>query len=565
VDAKFSTPCRVAQLAIFSTLQWSQSDAKGQEFMPTIRVWKSLLERARDRAVLTSDERSRADAIICAGTGDIAVDPNDLPLPMARALLDEGKLKPNERGAVALRVLGMRAGAFDHQQLYETVIGGPIELGSILLAASTGKPNAELLWNDRWYPVKVSAEIHEEDKTAKSATIAVKLGIGGSVLQYKLPVNPVWFQTSDGQQRETTVIQILEQVGFRRLQIEVSKYNLRVVSAERLAAQSGKQMLACGAVLELSQGWHSDLSEIPLGTAESPRRVVVESTLTDPRHREEYYPSRIYGSFDEKVSRLPLVRVFSLDTKRYVHADVDDLREYEYDPEAITRLILPPEMKKVLGSVFRASRQELFADHVRHKHGGIVILACGPSGVGKTLTAEVYAELTERPLYVLEFGELGTTVQEIEHNLAKVFARVVKWSAVLQFDECEVFLAKRGDDLQRSAIVGIFLRMLDYYEGLLFLTTNRPEVLDHAVHSRVMLRLDYPELTTEARIDVWRSMLRAAGLHLPNEQLDQVATEPLNGRQIRNRVRLAKIIFGPGELDSARLRSIAQFNSMPNR
>jgi hypothetical protein len=510
--------------------------------------------------LLTPEERIRVDAILGSGTGDLSVDPGELPLAIARALLDEGKLKPNERAAIALRVLGMKTADFDHQQLYDTAVGGPIEFGSILLAACNGRPNAELLWNDRWYPVQVSAEIHEQDKTAKAATIAVRLGIGESVLQYMLPVNPVWFQTPDGQQRETTVIQILQQVGFRRLQTAVGQFNLRVVAAERLAAQSGKQMLACGAVLELTRGWLSNLSELPLGSEETPRRVVVEPSLIDPNHRDDFHPSRLHRSFDENVSRLPLVRVFSLDTKRYVYADVDDLREYEYDPGAIDRLILPEEMKNVLNSVFRASRQDLFADHVRHKHGGIVILACGPSGVGKTLTAEVYAELTERPLYVLEFGELGTTVQEIENNLSKVFARVVEWSAVLQFDECEVFLAKRGEDLQRSAIVGIFLRMLDYYEGLLFLTTNRPEVLDYAVHSRVMLRLDYPELTSEARVDVWRSMLSAAGLHCQEIHLREIAQEPLNGRQIRNRVRLAKILFGSSEIDPVQLRSLGKFS-----
>ena len=143
-------------------------------------------------------------------------------------------------------------------------------------------------------------------------------------------------------------------------------------------------------------------------------------------------------------------------------------------------------MKSVLRRVFETPTDKLFGDLIRGKHGGVVILACGSPGVRKTLTAEVYAEMSRRPLYVLEFGELGTTVQEIEHNLERVFARVVRWRAVLQFDECEIFLSQRGNDLERSAIVGIFLRMLDYYEGLLFLTTNRADALDPAIRSRVV-------------------------------------------------------------------------------
>ena len=99
---------------------------------------------------------------------------------------------------------------------------------------------------------------------------------------------------------------------------------------------------------------------------------------------------------------------------------------------------------------------------------------------------------------MLELGELGTTASELEQNLQRVFTRVARWNAVLQFDECEIFLTQRGEDLERSAIVGIFLRLLDYYQGILFLTTNRPDVLDHAVRSRVMLKLEYPDLDLPA-------------------------------------------------------------------
>jgi len=93
-----------------------------------------------------------------------------------------------------------------------------------------------------------------------------------------------------------------------------------------------------------------------------------------------------------------------------------------------------------------------------------------------------------------------------------VFARVTRWNAVLQFDECEIFLSKRGQDLERSAIVGIFLRLLDYYEGILFLTSNRPEVIDEAILSRVMLRLTYPGLERRnATGDLARDVLRSGG------------------------------------------------------
>jgi hypothetical protein len=40
-------------------------------------------------------------------------------------------------------------------------------------------------------------------------------------------------------------------------------------------------------------------------------------------------------------------------------------------------------------------------------------------------------------------------------------------------DEADVFLAQRDStDVQRNALVSIFLRKLEYYQGILILTTN---------------------------------------------------------------------------------------------
>ena len=218
-------------------------------------------------------------------------------------------------------------------------------------------------------------------------------------------------------------------------------------------------------------------------------------------------------------------------------------------------------MQSVLEKVFSTPTEELFGDLVRGKHGGVVILACGSPGIGKTLTAEVYAEITERPLYILEFGELGTTVEIIEENLRRIFGRIVRWNAVLQFDECEIFLAQRGEDLERSAIVGIFLRLLDYYEGILFLTSNRPDVLDDAVKSRVMLRLDYPDLTQEVQSKIWQKMFEEAGLKLTGGSFSDLAKNDLDGRRIRNLTRLARIMQPDRQISIQEMESLINFSA----
>lgn len=49
------------------------------------------------------------------------------------------------------------------------------------------------------------------------------------------------------------------------------------------------------------------------------------------------------------------------------------------------------------------------------------------------------------------------------------------WGAVLLLDEADVYLERRSiNDLMRNSLVSIFLRLLEYFQGILFLTTNRP-------------------------------------------------------------------------------------------
>ncbi|MDB5297488.1 MAG: ATPase central domain protein, partial [Phycisphaerales bacterium] len=512
----------------------------GDQVVAKLAVYKSLLESARDRAALSDEQLAEVRQLVDAvPSGMQRVELDDYPMVFLRALLEDPKLKANQRAVLALHIHGVRE-SLDRDTVYRLRVGNPIEFGSAFAMLGRQHPSAEFTWNGRWYPVVLQAAFQEdESKLAKVVYLQATLGLVDRTHQLTWHVDPALFVDERGEPRERTVLEVIERFGLRRLQLPAADHNLRLVRAERTAAEAGTQVWVRGNVVEpQSRFWFgSGLSERPLGTPEVPRRAVVEPTLGVEDRGEYGYFGRSRAMAAEGTSRLPVVRVFSLDLKAYVYADVDDLVPYEYDETALSRLFLPEKMRAVLGTLFSTPTDQLFGDLIRGKHGGIVILASGNPGVGKTLTAEVYAEMARRPLYVLEFGELGTTVEVIERNLGAIFARVVRWQAVLQFDECEIFLSQRGDDLERSAIVGIFLRMLDYYEGLLFLTTNRPDTLDYAIRSRVMLRLEYPDLGPATRADIWAAMLRAANVRLTEGDVAALAAPGLNGRQIRNLVR----------------------------
>jgi len=51
-------------------------------------------------------------------------------------------------------------------------------------------------------------------------------------------------------------------------------------------------------------------------------------------------------------------------------------------------------------------------------------------------------------------------------------------------------------------------RVLEYYSGILFLTTNRPGAIDERFKSRIHVILDYPLLNWETTKAIWKMNFR---------------------------------------------------------
>ena len=114
----------------------------------------------------------------------------------------------------------------------------------------------------------------------------------------------------------------------------------------------------------------------------------------------------------------------------------------------------------------------------------------GNPGCGKTLTAEAVAEVTRRPLYPVSAGELGTEPEKVDKQLTAILDISHRWSAILLLDEADVFLQERdAKDVARNALVSIFLRQLEYYQGIMILTTNRIGDCDPAFESMASTEL----------------------------------------------------------------------------
>ncbi|KAJ5494612.1 hypothetical protein N7463_010699 [Penicillium fimorum] len=147
-------------------------------------------------------------------------------------------------------------------------------------------------------------------------------------------------------------------------------------------------------------------------------------------------------------------------------------------------------------------------DLIQGKGKGLIILLHGEPGVGKTSTAECVADHTKRPLFPVTCGDIGDNAEFVEMNLERNFQLAHKWGCVLLLDEADVFLKRRNDtDLARNAVVSgkSVARTLEYYSGILFLTTNRVGQIDRAFKSRIHVSLYYPKLDKKTSIQIWRN------------------------------------------------------------
>ena len=88
--------------------------------------------------------------------------------------------------------------------------------------------------------------------------------------------------------------------------------------------------------------------------------------------------------------------------------------------------------------------------------------------MGKTATAECVAASYGKPLLPITCGDLGLQPKEVEATLQISFQLAQAWDCVMLLDEADIFLAQRtNQDIERNALVSVFLRVLEYYEGIL--------------------------------------------------------------------------------------------------
>lgn len=157
------------------------------------------------------------------------------------------------------------------------------------------------------------------------------------------------------------------------------------------------------------------------------------------------------------------VNGFCFPYKEWAQLSVASLADVTWNEEAFSRLEISETRRRIIHGLVKAHRnnEASFDDIVSDKGRGMVGLLTGSPGVGKTLTAEVVAEVTHRPLYTASGGELGADAEKVDSRLQIILEITRRWACVLLIDEADVFLSTRGKSVEQDTLVSIFLRRLE--------------------------------------------------------------------------------------------------------
>lgn len=340
-----------------------------------------------------------------------------------------------------------------------------------------------------------------------------------------------------------TVAEILLAKG---LAVETEELKAEYVRCHKLFIKHApgvhKQFRAAGVVLPVSDDdWWTRHNKYSLPA----RSKVVNDESLLKRHIATKHSAwwwrqaGVKANFDNLPTH-PWVLCYDLNRHQNCFVHAADMEPYVYRPELRTKLVLPPAHRDMIDLL--TTDLGVFAeDIIEGKSGGTTILSMSEiPGVGKTLTAEVYAEVIGKPLYRVHAGQLGTTTETVENKLEDIMRRAERWGAILLIDEADVYIRRRDNNLDHNAVVASFLRTMEYFTGLMFMTTNLGKDVDEAIKSRCIALLDYKLPTPKQATRIWETLSKEFKMDLPPSTIGDLLTAlpSLSGRDIKQLLRL---------------------------
>ncbi len=206
-------------------------------------------------------------------------------------------------------------------------------------------------------------------------------------------------------------------------------------------------------------------------------------------------------------------------------------------------LVLPPAQKNMLREFLYwiQKKHQVVEEWGGQTTGGPVALFTGPSGTGKTLAASVIASELDWPLFRVDLAALVSKyVGETEKNIGRLFDATHGRKVILQFDEVDALMGKRGElrearDRYANMEVSYLLARIEEHDGPCVLTTNLRNQIDKAFCRRFQIVVEFPRPDIEQRVELWHRLLPPRAPLADDLDLTTVANAVnFTGGQIRN-------------------------------
>ncbi|VVB84166.1 VCP-like ATPase [uncultured archaeon] len=178
-------------------------------------------------------------------------------------------------------------------------------------------------------------------------------------------------------------------------------------------------------------------------------------------------------------------------------------------------IVLPEDIEKQLKEIsnYIKYRGVVFTDWGFDKKfsigKGLNALFTGPSGTGKTMSAEIIAKDSGLDLYKIDLSNVVSKyIGETEKNLSNIFREADTSNAILFFDEADALFGKRSEvkdahDRYANIEIGYLLQKMEEYEGVVILATNLGKNIDDAFLRRMQFMIEFPFPDEDQRKNIW--------------------------------------------------------------
>ncbi|CUS15008.1 unnamed protein product [Tuber aestivum] len=275
---------------------------------------------------------------------------------------------------------------------------------------------------------------------------------------------------------------------------------------------------------------------------------------------------------EDQLLCISTIHGFVLSRKVWEKIRVEKLKPTQWREDPMEDVVMSESVERAIRDLLQSPMffgSGISTEMLGNKGKGFVALLHGGPGTGKTLTVESIAEHLKRPLYVLTGGELGSTPEEVNMKFGDALDLSFRWKAITLIEEADSLLQQRSlEDIFRSGLascnhkshssvsslvrrlltrVKAFHRNLEYFQGVLFITTNRLSrtTVDRAIFSRAHLVIHYSYLGTDERRKVWQNSVRefsSEEVRMSSEDYYSLAMHNIDGRRISYLTRVAMML-----------------------